>query len=116
MISRCRKEVNEVIGSKSEITSDDVTKLKYTSCVFKEALRLYPPAPQISRVTTDELNADGLIIPPGTLMNVNEFYRDFKSQIAIYYFFLSTFSSLRTSLVDLKNSFQIAWNSNQRGL
>ena len=70
-MTRCRKEVDEIIGSRSEITYEDVTKLKYIGCVFKEALRLYPPAPALTRVITDEMNIDGLKIPVGSPVNVS---------------------------------------------
>ena len=48
-----------------------MTKLKYIGCVFKEALRLYPPAPALTRVITDEMDVEGLKIPVGSSVNVS---------------------------------------------
>lgn len=68
--TRCRAEIDEVIGSRTEITYDDITKLKYLSCVFKEALRLYPPVPEIARLATEAMNINGFYLPPNTDMIV----------------------------------------------
>lgn len=38
-----RAELDSVLGSRTP-TLDDVPRLPYTANVFKEALRLYPPA------------------------------------------------------------------------
>ena len=62
-VTRCREEVDQVLGSKTEIQYEDVPKLKYISCVFKEALRLYPPAPIIRRMIPEEVVIEGYRIP-----------------------------------------------------
>ena len=74
MILRCREEVDQVLGSKLEITYDDITKLKYVGCVFKETLRIFPPVPSISRQTEVEMTIDGYKIPANTAMAVDSIW------------------------------------------
>lgn len=62
-----------MLGHKSEITYDDITKLKYVNACFKESLRLYPPAVELSRLVTDELIVNGLRVPKNTGYIVNFF-------------------------------------------
>ena len=48
-IYRLRKEVDTVLGAKTDISFDDINKLEYTGAVFKEALRKWPPASEFSK-------------------------------------------------------------------
>lgn len=65
---RLLAEVNQVVGDRLP-TGGDVAKLSYTSRVFSEALRLYPPPWLIPRtaVTDDELPS-GLRLRKGTMV------------------------------------------------
>ena len=74
---RCREEVDNVLGSRNEITHEDVTKLKYTSSIFKEALRLYPPANTISRRTNEDMVINGHSVPSGTTLSVSSLSKYF---------------------------------------
>ena len=60
-----------MLGSRTEITYDDATKFKYVSCVFKESLRLYPPATEVTRFVTEEITANSYRIPKDTPVMVN---------------------------------------------
>ena len=71
IVKKAREEVDRVLGERSEITYQDVNELKYCSAIFKEALRLYPPAPAISRQIKDNLNVNGCEIPENTQLIVN---------------------------------------------
>lgn len=64
---RLVEEIDAVLGDKDEVDWEDLNKLKYTQLVFKEALRLYPPAPSTLRQTGDDYEViGGLRIPPKT--------------------------------------------------
>ena len=63
IVQKAREEIDRVLGERTEVTFQDVNDLKYCSAIFKEALRLYPPAPQVNRRVPEEINVNGIIIP-----------------------------------------------------
>jgi len=73
VFTKLREEVDRVIGSKSELTYDDISELKYTNCAFKEALRLYPPATGVSRKTTKEIVTKDFVIPKDSFITLSIF-------------------------------------------
>ena len=67
---RLEREVDEVLGDRS-ITLADLDRLQFTHAVFKETLRLEPPAyVLIPRETLEDRVVGGYFVPKGTLMNV----------------------------------------------
>ena len=74
IVRKAREEIDRVIGEKNEITYQDAIDLKYCSAIFKETLRLYPPAPTLSRETQDEMNIDGYLVPNHSPIFVLSFY------------------------------------------
>lgn len=64
---RLRNEISAVASS-SPITPETVTKLPTVSRVLKEAMRLYPPAPVMTRVTANEMDIGGKTLPKSTLI------------------------------------------------
>uniref|UniRef100_H3B7K5 Cholesterol 24-hydroxylase n=1 Tax=Latimeria chalumnae TaxID=7897 RepID=H3B7K5_LATCH len=60
---KMRDEVDEVIGSKQDISFEDLGKLQYLSQVLKESLRLYPPGPGTSRWVPEDAVIEGIKIP-----------------------------------------------------
>lgn len=64
---RVREEVAAVAGS-GPITAEHIAKLALTQRVLKEAMRLYPPAPVLSRITADEVTFGSYRVAPGTLI------------------------------------------------
>ena len=70
ILNKARQEVDRVLGNKPEITYQDAVELKYCTAIFKESLRMYPPLANILRITTKEMNINGLKIYPNTVMTV----------------------------------------------
>ncbi|WP_426230681.1 cytochrome P450 [Pararhizobium sp. DWP3-4] len=52
------------------VAADDVSKLIYTRQVFSEAMRLYPPAPMITRTALKNFQLGKYLIPAGTVLIV----------------------------------------------
>nr|QUF59386.1 cytochrome p450 CYP3049C1 [Brachionus angularis] len=71
VFAKLREEIDRVIGAKNEVSYDDMTLLEYTGCVFKETLRLWPPAPEIIRVSDQDFYINGLKIPKNTQINLS---------------------------------------------
>ena len=61
-----REEVDNVLGRERTPTYDDFIKLDLCNRIFKETLRLVPPAALISRQTTQDLVLDGADVPRAT--------------------------------------------------
>jgi len=59
-------EILEVVGPDRLPTVEDLDKMKYLNKVFKESLRIRPPVPQVTRVTEEDTELGGYIIPKGT--------------------------------------------------
>jgi len=67
---RLEQEVDDVLGDRP-IRLTNVDRLPYTHAVFKETLRLEPPAyVLIPRETLEDRIVGGYLVPKGTLMNV----------------------------------------------
>ena len=64
----CQQEVDRTYRGTDTLHFNDLAKMKYLENCFKEALRLYPSIPTISRrlAGTEDLDIDGQNIPPGT--------------------------------------------------
>ncbi|XP_070822232.1 cytochrome P450 4B1-like [Chaetodon trifascialis] len=68
----CRDEVMQVLEGKDTVEWEDLSKLPYTTMCIKESLRLYPPVPRISRITTKPITFfDGRTLPAGSLIGTN---------------------------------------------
>ncbi|XP_064614553.1 cytochrome P450 4F12-like [Liolophura sinensis] len=68
---KVREEVIRVFADKQELEWEDIQQLQYTSLFLKEVLRMYPSAPQISRVTTRPVTIDGIELPEGSTIEVH---------------------------------------------
>ncbi len=60
-------EVDAVLGGRVP-TVEDLPKLRYVTCVFEEAMRLYPPIWAIPRVPTEDDEVGGFRIPKGDIV------------------------------------------------
>ena len=70
---KVREEVREVLMEREWLEYEDLKKLKYTTWCIKEAMRLYPPATDFVRSTTQDRDIDGHMIPKGMLVLLNTF-------------------------------------------
>ena len=52
------------------VTPEAMPRLTYTRQVFSEAMRLYPPAPMISRFVAEDMELGGVRIPAGAMLVV----------------------------------------------
>lgn len=67
---RLEQEVDEALNG-HPVTPDDLDRVPYAHAVFKETLRLEPPAyVLITRETLEDRVVGGFLVPKGTLMNV----------------------------------------------
>lgn len=64
---RLRQEISTIAGA-GPITADTVNKLPTLSRVLKEVMRLYPPAPVMTRVSTGEVKIGGIHLTSPTLI------------------------------------------------
>lgn len=67
-----RKVLDEIatVSQGRRITPEQLSLLAYTRQVFCEAMRLYPPAPIITRTTLKDIKLGDVLIPAGTVMFV----------------------------------------------
>ncbi|XP_043859692.1 cytochrome P450 4A11-like [Dromiciops gliroides] len=69
---RCREEIREVLGDGRSITWDHLGQLPYTTMCIKEALRLYPPVPSISRNLKETITfPDGRCLTAGNSVSLH---------------------------------------------
>lgn len=69
------EELDRVFGdSDRPATMADLSELKYLECCVKEALRLYPSVPIISRTCVEDTVIGGDEIPAGTSVSICSYY------------------------------------------
>lgn len=69
---RLQAEVDQVLGDKLP-TGRDLAELEYTRCCLSEALRLYPPAYNFTRVSLEEHTLSGYPVPKGSMVIVSPY-------------------------------------------
>ena len=69
------KESSSNGNSNSKIVPviEDVSKLEYTEKVFRESMRLYPPAWTIGRQAIDDYKIDQYVIPAGSIILMSQY-------------------------------------------
>ena len=65
-----------MLGARTEINYQDIVNLKYCSCIFKEALRIYPPVVIVERIIKDDMDIEGYKIPKNTQIGVSIRFKD----------------------------------------
>lgn len=68
-IQKLRAEFDDVLGDRKP-TFEDLRKLRYTTQVIKESMRMYPPAWITDRVAVEDDEINGLKIPKGCIITV----------------------------------------------
>ena len=66
-----REELDLVLGTRTDVEPVDLIKLKYTSCVFKETLRLWSPIGLFSRESLPDFSINNYKIPDKSWIQVN---------------------------------------------
>ena len=64
---------NEIKNLNSDFNYDNLKKLALCESFFQETLRIYPPAPYISRTTLTEIEINGHAIPQNTNIGINTY-------------------------------------------
>ncbi|KAG6445670.1 hypothetical protein O3G_MSEX004036 [Manduca sexta] len=68
------EEMQRIFGdSRRSPTMEDFSEMKYLECCIKEALRLYPSVPFMSRILNEEVTLSGYKVPEGTQCNIHVF-------------------------------------------
>jgi cytochrome P450 len=70
--AKLREQAQSALGGRTP-TFADLPKLGYAMQVFKEAMRLYPPAYAMGRRSTQEVTIGSVRIPPNTEVVVNTY-------------------------------------------
>uniref|UniRef100_A0A8C6FQT3 Uncharacterized protein n=1 Tax=Moschus moschiferus TaxID=68415 RepID=A0A8C6FQT3_MOSMO len=69
---RCREEIQSLLGDGASITWGDLDQMPYTTMCIKEAMRLYPPVPIISRNLCKPITfPDGRSLPAGIQVSLS---------------------------------------------
>nr|UUB32718.1 cytochrome P450 CYP4EX1 [Dendroctonus valens] len=88
MLLACHKDIQEevyqeiihVLGSdlSKEPSHEDLTQMSLLDRCIKESLRLYPPVPTISRLTSEDINTKFGVIPEGVglLIHIYDLHRN----------------------------------------
>ena len=70
VLNRLREELDENLGYKSFIEYEDMVRLSYAGCIFKETLRLWPPIPELARYCNKPFEINGYNIPSDSWIQV----------------------------------------------
>jgi len=65
-------ELNELLGGRAP-SAEDVPRLRYTSMVLSESMRLYPPAWAIGRRTLSDHSVNGYVVPKDAVVVVSPY-------------------------------------------
>ncbi|XP_075143319.1 cytochrome P450 4B1-like [Leptodactylus fuscus] len=69
---KCREEIREVLGDRTTVEWEDLSKLPYTTMCIKEGMRLYPPVPGVARELKEPITFfDGRSLPKGSIVHLS---------------------------------------------
>ncbi|XP_060071024.1 cytochrome P450 4A25-like [Ylistrum balloti] len=64
------EEVKSILGERKNVEWSDIQEFTRLSLFIKEAIRMYSPVPAIARVTTCDMEIDGVKLPVNTEVNI----------------------------------------------
>ncbi|KAL8178725.1 UNVERIFIED_CONTAM: Cytochrome P450 4A4 [Gekko kuhli] len=68
----CREEIKDTLRERDTVRWEDLGKMTYTTMCIKEALRLYPPVPAVSRQLSKPITfCDGRALPKGSIVAIS---------------------------------------------
>ena len=70
--AKFHRELDEVLDDKS-LSPEDYPRLKYSEAVLAESMRLFPPAWTLGRLSIDEHEFGGFVIPKDSLVLASQF-------------------------------------------
>lgn len=70
--ARLEEEISRVLGDR-DASVDDLGRLRYTTMIFQEAMRLYPPAPIFGRRPVENTMLGGYEVPAGASILVSPY-------------------------------------------
>jgi cytochrome P450 len=65
VVAKLHAELDAVLNGRVPMV-DDLPKLKYTSCILSESMRVYPPAWAMARLAVEDHELGGYPVPKGT--------------------------------------------------
>ena len=71
LMSKAKKELNQVIGKGNQVKESDITQLPYLQAIVKETLRLHPALPLVPRQSESDVEVFGYTIPKASQVLVN---------------------------------------------
>lgn len=70
--AKLHEELDRILEGKTP-AMDDVARLKYTEMILTEAMRLYPPAWAVGRLSVREHEVGGYVVPTGSLVLLSQY-------------------------------------------
>ncbi|CAH9126890.1 unnamed protein product [Cuscuta epithymum] len=68
--AQAREEVLQVFGRDKKPHFEGLNDLKIVTMVLYESLRLYPPVPNLTRQTVEEIKLGDMTLPPGVMLSL----------------------------------------------
>ena len=76
---KCQDELDDIFGDSTRApTSADLSRMQYLNACIKESLRIYGSVPSIARVTSEDMEIEGHLVPANTeiCLNIAILHRD----------------------------------------
>ncbi|KAK9019571.1 hypothetical protein V6N11_054089 [Hibiscus sabdariffa] len=70
-MKKVQQEVRNVVGDKSKVDMEDISKMEYLKCVLKETFRLHPAGVLVPRKTSANVKLGGYDVPSDTTIMIN---------------------------------------------